>query len=107
MTERTMQQYDLGTATEVPDRIELEIPLDSTPMTVKGVRQIPRLFVLQDMNWTDRVKRVFRLFNTGNPIESTDNLDYIGSAELGPVWVHVFEEVQQEAPADDGVPSAL
>jgi len=92
MPYKTIYKYTL----EVTDEQDIEMPLNSTILTIQVQNNIPCLWAIVDPNETEvRVKRVM-IFGTGHPIDDDIlkfNLSYIYTFQLKEesLVFHAFE----------------
>lgn len=79
----------------VKDDFTIELPEDARVLTVQtqgGIGGAPQMWVLCDPN-AKKERRRFRVFGTGHPVESDDDLEYVGTFQLedGALVFHLFE----------------
>jgi hypothetical protein len=74
-------------------RMQLDLPADAQPLTVQLQQGQPQLWVrLNPLAAT--IRRTFRVFGTGHPLEGAGHLTYIATFQLdnGGLVFHVFED---------------
>ena len=77
------------------DRQEVFIPTGYKILTVKNQKGIICIWALVDVNAPSECVKI-RIISTGQPIEDSDKLEYIGTVQLafGDVVYHIFRELE-------------
>lgn len=97
-------KYPLAeTVDQIRDLKEMELPAGATLLTVQIQRKIPCIWAVVDdrdgdENKTKRVKRRFRTYGTGHPMEdAADFPNYVGTYQMedGRLVFHVFADEEK------------
>jgi len=87
---RTIHKY----AVDARGEFTLLLPLDARILSVQtqGAAGRPQMWVLVNPCAPPQVRK-FRLFGTGHPVESNDDLEYVGTFQMedGNLVFHLFE----------------
>ena len=87
MTTRTIWKYGL----EITSEQSILMPMDSIPLHV-GVQGSNLVMWVQVDPTAPTVKRVIRVFGTGQPIPTDVTHWYVGSVQIGFFVWHVYDE---------------
>lgn len=67
-------------------------PIIANGLGVSSRRETPYLWAWSNTDESRKVRRMFRIYGTGRPIEEDPaDLDYIGTVQTGPFVWHIFE----------------
>ncbi len=75
-----------------PNCTTLDMPHDAQILSVQIQRGYPKLWALVDTNAPEKTRH-FRIYGTGDEIDDSENLKYIGTFQMhGALVWHLFEK---------------